>query len=419
MPVLDPAARRAEFLAALRPNIRVATPLPEDAVFNFVDSATLLRTDFRQRWLVEHVLVENQIAVVGGPRKALKTSLIIDLGVSLATGRRFLDRFAVRRPTRVGIISGESGGATIQETFRRICEAKEIEHPHRVDLHWDFRVPRLSDPDHLAGLSEAIQTQRLKVVILDPLYLMLLNGNANAQPASIYTMGPLLADLAKACQDAGATPVLVHHFKQAATAYRGVKTYAAPELDDLSYAGVQEFARQWLLLGRRAKYEPGSGRHELWLSVGGSAGHSDCWALDIEEGQLNSNFGGRRWDVHVRSVADELRRQAQQNERDKEEQAAAKDAEDRAKILEAVRGAPSGVTINELESLANISKRRLPRIVRELVRAGHLMDCEVEKCAGRSVRTYSGVRIRLPVADDEDEAGEDAEDRGADDDSDE
>ena len=71
------------------------------------------------------------------------------------------------------------------------------------------------------------------------------------------------------------------------------------ELEDIAWAGFPEWARQWLLLSRRRKYDPEQGgHHELWLNVGGSAGHSGLWGVNIEEG-MRQDEGGRRWNVDV------------------------------------------------------------------------------------------------------------------------
>src|SRR5262249_22161342 len=74
------------------------------------------------------------------------------------------------------------------------------------------------------------------------------------------------------------------------------------------FVGAQEFARQWLLLSRRARFVPGTRLHELWLTSGGSAGQSGQWGLDIDEGMLNHDFTGRRWGVKLYSL-DDLKRQ--------------------------------------------------------------------------------------------------------------
>src|SRR5262249_18354784 len=62
-------------------------------------------------------------AVFGGPRKSLKTSLMLDLIVSLASGKTFLgvEAFGVPKPCKVACLSGESGEAVLQDATRAIC----------------------------------------------------------------------------------------------------------------------------------------------------------------------------------------------------------------------------------------------------------------------------------------------------------
>lgn len=101
--------------------------------------------------------------------------------------------------------------------------------------------------------------------------------------------------------------------------------YEPAELENIAWAGFQEFVRQWILLNRRVKYDPDQGKHhELWMSVGGSAGHSGLWGVDVNEG-VRDDPGGRRWDVQTLEAneANEARdaSEEQTNERRKESRA--------------------------------------------------------------------------------------------------
>ncbi|MBV8075629.1 MAG: AAA family ATPase [Planctomycetaceae bacterium] len=296
--------------------------------------ADMEAADLSVRWLVEKILVSSQPCIVGAPKKSMKTSVMIDLSVSLASGTPFLGQFVVPHPVRVLLLSGESGEWAIRETYRRVCAAKGIK-PRDLEgnLLFEFQLPKLSVASHRAELTQLVTEWGIDVVIIDPIYLCLISGmpGQRLDTANLFDMGPMLQHAVAACLPA--TCLLVHHAKKNMLgADGGFSRYGQPELDDLAMAGFQEFARQWILLKRSERYEPGSGLHKLWLSIGGSVGHSGEWEIEIDEGMLQEDFTGRKWNVTVK-LASEAREQkkARAAEQKLEEQLAKEERNDAAK----------------------------------------------------------------------------------------
>lgn len=339
LPARTPAevALRTELSAAIDAAYRIVEVEPDDpepddagpALFDLkaIDAADFAVAEYRHEWLVKGFLVDRQATIVGGDKKCLKTSISLDLAVSLAVAVPVLGRFEVPRPRRVLFISGESGGATLQESMLRVCRAKDVEPEDlRGQLHVSFELPRLNSPDDMEILASYIRAQDLKgrgieVVILDPLYLCLAAGGTKIDAANLFEVGPLLKRMADLCLEAGATPVLIHHLRKNRS-----DPFGRPELDDLAYAGTQEFSRQWVMLGRRTQYVPGSGEHRLWLSFGGSAGHSGDYAVDVDEGVNVEDFGGRRWDVSTRFASEAQAESTEDAVAEKVEKQKARDA---------------------------------------------------------------------------------------------
>jgi hypothetical protein len=354
-------------------------PEAEPFQLKVLGTSAFIRADYRREWFVRKVMVKGRPGVIGGPQKSMKTSITVDVLVSLATATRFLGEFEVPRPTKVLLISGESGAAVVQETCRRVCRAKGID-PDVMDgfAYWGFDLPRLDSPEQLAALAQFIQDNEIEVVILDPLYLCLLTGGHSIDPANLFDVGPLLKTITQTCLDAGSTPFLVHHFRKNRENPNG-----PPELEDLSFAGIQEFARQWILINRRERYEPGSGDHKLWLSVGGSDGHSGEWAVDICEGTVHEDFRDRDWNVIIHKASEAREEVARSREAAKAAKAAkaeqAKadaavrkrcDALERA--LGILRGYPDGLTKRRWREALGCNNEVISTMIETLLGQGRI-----------------------------------------------
>lgn len=316
----------------------------------------------------------------------MKTSVAIDLAVSLASGTKFLGELDVYRPRRVAVLSGESGAFTLQETARRVCAARGVSLAG-LPIGWQFDLPQLADPNDLAALGEGLAADGIEVVVVDPLYLALLAGTVDLQASNLYQMGPLLLGVARACLAAGATPVLLHHSTRPAG-----KTNEPLELTDLAYSGIAEFARQWLLVSRRERYDQ-RGVHRLWLAAGGSCGQGGCWAADVAEGELGDDFTGRGWDVELRPAHEE-RAGAADGPAGSAREAARALADDRRflEVLDSIDGSGRGTTRRAVRAVLKWSGDRVRRTAERLIGAGLLEAFPVGVANRHGDRETEGIR---------------------------
>lgn len=358
----------------------------EPLTFEAITSKQLDENDYELEYLINGILVRGQPGVIAGPKKTLKTNISIDLAMSLASGGRFLDHFAADAEVRVGVMSGESGEATIQETARRIAAAKGSRLQDFVNVMWSFAVPQLGDAAHSEALHDFIARDNLDVLILDPTYLMMMK--LGDQAGNLFTVGAFLKSVGDIAQATGCTPLLCHHLK------KGVADpYEPAELENIAWAGFQEFVRQWILLNRRVRYDPDrGGHHELWMSVGGSAGHSGMWGLNIEEG-TRQDIGGRRWEVDVISAADayagRIASASDAADERKEQQRQVKRDKQRSAVLAALARYPAGETPRLIREAAGVGSTVVSAILADLLNERAIEACMVQK----NTRQEKGFRL--------------------------
>jgi hypothetical protein len=361
-----------------------AAPL-QPVEFKAVTSEELDANTYELEYLIEDVLVRGQPGGIFGGKKSLKTTLMIDLALSLSIGGRFLNRFQCTRQTRVAVMSGESGAAVIQETARRIALSKG-RRLGDFPVSWCFDLPTLGRADHHVALERLIERHLAEVLVIDPTYMAMPLGDA---ASNLFAVGALLKELTELAQKARITLLLLHHMR------RGNKTdqFLPPELEEIAFSGFQEWVRQWILVGRRERYDPElAGSHRLWMNVGGSAGHSGAFALNVEEGS-RKDPGGRRWDVQVsyasEAVVAAVVSEQERRATEKETQKLAQLNSDREKVLCFLARFPDGESKTCIRASCGMNASRFERVLSELLESKRVEACDVKK--GR--RTIDAYRV--------------------------
>jgi RecA-family ATPase/5S rRNA maturation endonuclease (ribonuclease M5) len=316
--------------------------------------------DEKVDWYIEDCFTCAQPTVFGAKQKSMKTTFLSDMAVALASGTDWLGKFKIPEPRKVLFITGESSD---RGSMKRIRQAMEVRGLGQYDVRDYLRIetdlfPNLNDTDHCLDIRAAVDRHDIETVIVDPLYM----GLVGVSTSNLFEVGPVLRRTLECCKPANL--ILSHHVK------KGSNYNQAPSLEDLSQAGIAEFAGNFWMMGRLDEYK-GDGTHNLAVRLGGRDDQFGLWHLYFDE---------NTWECRIQDLEE-------WNLTQKENEAVAKEAEEqdaferkRAQVFEMLdANGPS--TCNSMDSSG-----RLKKTLEKMVANGDLIVYDGYEKDGRTRR---------------------------------
>jgi AAA domain len=239
---------------------RPALPAAELTISSYREVAARVAAAGEPRWLIQGLWPADAYGVLAAQEKAGKTWAALDLAVSVACGRPWLDHFPCPNPGPVLVFLGEGGERATVRRVEAIATAKGVDPDQLADqLRLCFRVPRLAAPGaggELAAIQAELQAHPAVLVVLDPLYL----AAAGASGSNLYDMGAVLQAIQGVCQAAGCALLIVTHWN---------KTGDGRGADRISGAGPAAWARVIcsVSIDHRGSDEDGASRVLLGVEV--------------------------------------------------------------------------------------------------------------------------------------------------------
>lgn len=246
------------------------------------------------KYIIKNLLFEQGALMIGGQNKTFKTSIGLDLLVSLATLKPFLNEFPIECDSKsIAVFSSETREWMMTQYLGTVLKSKGITVD---DIHKSFtinsNVPsfRMDQNGRMARnmkFERYMSEHKPDIVFFDPLYRMF----AGVNQADISSMGQALEYVEQVCIDNNSMPIFCHHSRKPNTA-AGVE-YPVMTLNDLSGAGGGAFTRQWLLLSHTREYVNGSAR--LHCCVGASGADTTDWVINLETWEGPKDERQRVW----------------------------------------------------------------------------------------------------------------------------
>lgn len=356
---------------------------PDKPLCNLRPVSEFIKQCRKVEYLIPFAIVAGQGGIVSAKMKSLKTTISLDANVSMASATKFLGEWEVPAPVRCGILSGESGEATIKADLIRIARARGL-NAKAGDLDncfVDAVCPRLQSQDWLDEIRRVIDTHELRCLTIDPTYL----AAAGVKQNDLSAVAAMLEPVSRIIQDTGCTIIMVHHNRKVSEI-----RYGCPTLEEITGSGFGEWARFWLLLNRRREWDDQEGRHWLWLVTGGSAGFGSRKWLDALEGKP-TDPGGRLWEVEIVPAGEgEAREKAERESQKQTRETEQRDA-DKRKLIDILRKCDGRREVkSELEARAGMNGTRITRLLAELLESGDIVTARVKRGNGRE---YDGFAL--------------------------
>ncbi len=175
-------------------------------------------------WLIKGFWLNRSHGIVAGEPKSFKSTLALDLAISVASGAPFLGKHEVIHPGPVIYIQNENSQWIMKDRVGKISAARgvigevNIKTDSTLAVKWAPNIPLymvnqqsflLSDPLHQKILEKMIEQYEPSLVILDPLYLMF-DGDIN----SAKELSPILQWLLDIRYRLNVGIMIIHHYSK-------------------------------------------------------------------------------------------------------------------------------------------------------------------------------------------------------------
>lgn len=181
-------------------------------------------------WTVKNFWMKRSHGIVAGEPKSFKSTLVMDMALSIASGEPFLGKHPVHEPGPVLYIQNENAHWIMKDRFEKMLVNKGLVgkiHRSQDKLRVEFppEIPfyminqqsfMLSNPEHQEYLEETIKSMKPQLVVLDPLYLMF-----DGDVASAGDLFPVLQWLLYLKNEYNCGICVIHHYNKNGESKRG------------------------------------------------------------------------------------------------------------------------------------------------------------------------------------------------------
>lgn len=152
-----------------------------------------------EEWLIEGLWEYDSVGLIVAPPKSYKSTLITNMAVAVASGKPFDGRKVIQGG--VLILQGEN--SLVAEKSRMMNIAGTTDLPI-------YYVQSSINLDNIEVLKCTIIENNIKMLVVDPLYLLFGSGNMNHQ----VDVTPKLRNLTELRKETGCSIILVHHTRK-------------------------------------------------------------------------------------------------------------------------------------------------------------------------------------------------------------
>lgn len=149
----------------------------------------LLLYSEKPEWLVDGIWMDKNVGWIAGVGKSYKSVLSLDLAVSIATGKPFLNTFEVLKPGPVLMIQEEDPVWRVAHRLQLICAQKGINIPTLTlgEGNMELEIPKSRDiplllsvgggfnfvcDDMIKNIEKAIEYYKPRMIVFDPFFML-------------------------------------------------------------------------------------------------------------------------------------------------------------------------------------------------------------------------------------------------------